>query len=287
MSNELVSPRYFQLPPLDAPGTVAMATSTLASAPKAAPPAVKKALKKVVSTLAEMKEVLAGEPIAMPDVSRAADLSLDRSWGGLSGRISSYTFLPEDRYPKVSTANELMRTLFPDGLSFLKLPYRQEWAESERRLERIEMMGLEAKIHEVAGRDHLEEVRRAHLVYGEVLGITRPNPLAQAPERAEKLRALRKALNHYVLNLLACLDEEDPETEEMVRRALQPIDEFRAAAPGRRSASDDDGPETEVPPVASPVVASPPPVAVGGGAAPIAPSPAPIPVRSTPTDAPS
>lgn len=40
----------------------------------------------------------------------------------------------------------MMQTLFPTGLDFLKLPYPEEWAESERRLTMIKTDELAAEI---------------------------------------------------------------------------------------------------------------------------------------------
>lgn len=282
MGNELLSINYVQLPNLDAAGTVAMATGLVAGIPKDAPPALKKAGRAVANALETLKAVIAGAPVESQDDKRPADLALDRAWAGAFGRISSYAMLPEEHYPKVSKANELLQALFPEGLTFLKLPYRQEWAESESRLERIGKLGLEAAFTEIAGRDHLEQVRRTHAVYGEVLGITKPNPLAQAPERAEKVRAVRRTMNHYVLNVLAVLDEDDKESVEMVRRALQPIDEFRAANNARRSSNNSEADETDpsVPSVPGPEVVVPSNPSAPGAAVPIS-------VRPAPSDSPN
>lgn len=72
-----------------------------------------------------------------------------------------------------------------------------------------------------------------------------------------------------MLNVLAILDEEDKGSVEMIRRALQPIDEFRAAASARRSGGPSEPEESEpsVPEAvanapSSPPVSEPGPVAV-------------------------
>ncbi len=56
--------------------------------------------------------------------------------------------------------------LFREGLSFLKLPYHEEWAEREKRLQRIDAEGLCKDLDALAGKDFLDAVRGAHERYG-------------------------------------------------------------------------------------------------------------------------
>lgn len=69
-------------------------------------------------------------------------------------------------------ATVLLQTLFPTGLDFLKLPYAEEWAESERRLAMIKRDGLASELEALAGKPYLPAVKKAHTAYGAALGIT-------------------------------------------------------------------------------------------------------------------
>lgn len=51
-----------------------------------------------------------------------ADAAIDRAWGAFHGRLVAYAYLPADRYKESAQAAHLVRTLFPDGLAFLRLP---------------------------------------------------------------------------------------------------------------------------------------------------------------------
>ncbi|MBK6685957.1 MAG: hypothetical protein IPG45_15900 [Deltaproteobacteria bacterium] len=93
-------------------------------------------------------------------------------------------------------------------------------------------------------------------------------PAAQSPVRAERLRELRRLMNRYVVRVLAQLDD-DAESQAMVRQALQPIDDFRAAQARRAvSSAAVEEPEAEGPQARGGAVA--PVAAPVNGAAPVA-----------------
>jgi hypothetical protein len=135
-------------------------------------------------------------------------------------------------------------------------------------------------LNDLAGEEFLTEIRRTHEVYLEVLGITKVAPAAQSPVRAERVRELRRLMKRHVVRVLAQL-EDDAQSQGMVRQALQPIDDFRAAQARRAVSSAAEEPEAEGPQVGGGVVAPVAPVAApGNGAAPVA-------VPGAPNNAPS
>ena len=211
---------------------------------KGAPAAVKKAAEAMKSAAGALGEAWREIVATRADVRRPADAALDGAWSNLYGRLVSYAALPEVEYPGAAKAAALVESLFPDGLSFLRLPYNQQWAESDKRLKQIESEGWKKDIDRLAGPEFLEHLKAAHEEYGAVLGLTRraadppePRPLA------ELLRELRKAIGRYVLRLLA-LEDGDEEANASIRKALRPIDELRAAnAARRRPGAEDDGAE--------------------------------------------
>lgn len=166
--------------------------------------------------------------------ARPADLRLDRAWGAVHARLTAWTVFPPDD-PDHATSTALTERLFPTGLDFLRLPFLAEHAQSERRVTIIENESLRADLDHLVGEVFMDELLAAHAAYGEALGITTA-PEATAPEPAidEPLRTLSQAIVAYALQVVAF--GALPGNLDAARRALQPIDEFRAAV-GRRASS--------------------------------------------------
>jgi hypothetical protein len=166
--------------------------------------------------------------------ARPADLRLDRAWGAVHARLTAWTVFPPDD-PDHETSTALADRLFPTGLDFLRLPFMAEHAQSERRVKIIENEALRADLDHLVGEAFMDELLAAHAAYGDALGITKATEAA-TPEPAidEPLRMLSQAIVAYALQVVAF--GALPGNLEAARRALRPIDEFRAAA-GRRTSS--------------------------------------------------
>ncbi|MCK6546340.1 hypothetical protein L6R52_10865 [Myxococcota bacterium] len=254
MAIEIDYNRYIPLPIFDAAGGLALSRALVAAHPRGLPAKVKKLLEQLKVADASLRERWRDADLEEVDTRRPADLALDRAWGAFHDRIRTHSEMPTERVKNAAEAKALHAKLFPTGLQFLKLPYVEEWAESEKRLERIRDEGLERALDRIAGPEYLEEVRHCHKVYGAVLGITERREAAEAaPGGLERLRELRKVMQRYVSNLVVLGDEE--ELEPLVRAALAPIDEFRAQAGTRRARGDNDrdAPVPEAPVPAAPV----------------------------------
>lgn len=183
--------------------------------------------------------------------AKPADLRLDAAVRGLYNRIFAATDLPPE-LPEQAVAEKLLKTLFGDGLGWLTLRYDEEWAHVGKLLKRIDDEGHAANIDTVAGPAYLAEVRRAYERYGEVLGKTQPKPAYEAEQAnmLDGLKELSKVIGNYTLQVLAMGDETKPETIEVVRNALRPIDEYRAAM--NRAASRSSGKSEPAPMPATP-----------------------------------
>jgi hypothetical protein len=255
MNDDFDASLYVRAPVIDVGSGIALGIALLSALPKEAPADVKKSaqkLRKSVITLQGAWEK-AGDPIGLRD-KRPADQATDNAWSCLHGRLSNYAYLPAAHHPKAARAQAIIDQLFPDGLTFLQLPYATEWAESEKRIARIDKTNLVNDIDVIAGAEFLDEVRRAHAEYGQALGITKA-PKSEAPESlAEPLRALAKAIAQYALKLAGLAGDSD-DALRMARAALRPIDEHRATT-AKRAASGDKGdkaePSGEAPPPATP-----------------------------------
>jgi hypothetical protein len=153
--------------------------------------------------------------------------------------------LPAERIPESRQAQELLRTLFPDALAFLRLPYEAQWAEAESRLRTVEQLRLLADLQRLAGSEFVAEVQRTHDTYGKVLGLgqrrdSRPPvhhgqgsrvtmeldgdaPLDSSAKREMRF-ALSRAIAQYALKVVAFSDESDGQLHAL----LAPIKELQA-----------------------------------------------------------
>lgn len=228
--------RFTNIPMLDVPTTVTLAVEILARVPKKPAPSVRKAARKVRESLDALR---AGWHAQAPapkseQARRAADQATDNAWSALQRRLAAYGQLPVDHYPDAARANELGTVLFPDGLRFLTLPWKTQWAEGDKRLTQIDEGKLGADIDKLAGVHFLAEIRRTHEEYGNALGISTPLPeAAPTPAVGEPLVELRRNLKRYALQLIATADEDSEESIHAVVLALAPID---AARPAREKA---------------------------------------------------
>ncbi|MCU0687190.1 MAG: hypothetical protein MUF34_33920 [Polyangiaceae bacterium] len=68
-----------------------------------------------------------------------ADQQLDTTWSGLHGLMTAWTKLPStpEGVEKGQRARVVLEIVFPGGLRFLNLPYREQWGESQTRLDRL------------------------------------------------------------------------------------------------------------------------------------------------------
>ncbi len=226
---------YFRPPVLDAASGISLGIALLHALPKGAPAPVKAALKRLRARTAALQEAWrAGDAIERSPDPRPADRRLDVAWGALFARLDAYANLPEN-YPRARRAAELEQVVFPAGLSFLKLAYNAEWAESEKRLARIDE-GLAADLVALAGDDFLAEVRAAHAAYGEALGITRAKGAPRASvSMVEPLRAFARALRDYTVKIVGQIELDDPASVAFARAALRPLDDLRALGAARRA----------------------------------------------------
>src|SRR5262249_29973943 len=128
----------------------------------------------------------------------------------------------------------------PNDRGWLNAPYQVEWAESEKRLKKIDEENFAADTEALAGPEFFLEVRRAHKAYGIALGVTKPSQEAPEVNLADPLRAVARSIARYGVAVAGMVDD-DPATLAIVRKALRPIDDFREAQ-ARRSADGTDAP---------------------------------------------
>lgn len=255
MSDEFDPTPYVRPPIFDVASGVALGIALLSAAPKPAPDHVKKAAQKVrKETLALQAAWARSDAIPAPPDRRKADMRIDNAWGILLDRIESYASLPVADFPKAARARDLVDLLAKDR-EWLKLPYEAEWAQSDKRITKIDDEELGADIDDLAGPEFLKEVRTAHKAYGVALGVTKAAGEAPEVNLADPLRALSRAIARYGLTVAGMADDEAA-TLAVVRKALRPIDDYREGQARRTSSG---GQETPSNPPATPTTPVPDP----------------------------
>jgi hypothetical protein len=254
MSDDFDPTPYVRPPVLDVASGVALGVALLTALPKEAPENVRRAAKKLRSATVDLQQAWGATGRSAPMEKRPADIRVDKAWGALYSRLDAYASLPAGEHKRAKRAAELLDLIYPDGLQFLTLPYSAEWAEGEKRLRLIEDDELAEDLDALAGPEFLAEVRKAHKLYGEAIGITKPSGEAKRVNLVDPLRALGRAITQYALQVIAMVDDEKAESVEVVKRALRPIDDHRTDAAHRvaRADKEDEPPpatETSVPEV--------------------------------------
>ena len=151
------------------------------------------------------------------------DRRSDGAWGALFSWLGGWSKLP-DSVPQSAKARTITGELFPEGLKFLTLPYKEQWAEADTRLLRLTSQKHDVEIESLGGKVFLDELRAAHAEYGEALGITKPpeKPAAETNLR-DALAAFRNALRAYVVRVSAQVDEDDAESSALASALLEPL----------------------------------------------------------------
>ncbi|HEU4406749.1 MAG TPA: hypothetical protein VFS43_15895 [Polyangiaceae bacterium] len=142
-------------------------------------------------------------PAAAPNAAAEADLWVDTAWGAFHGVLKGWARLPARGGPgeaQSARAGVLLRGLFSDGLRFLKLPHDQEWAETQRRLDRVDEPDFAAHVEALGAEPFVDAIKRAFEAYGEALRAGKARAEAPAKVR-EPLARFVAALRSYALNV--------------------------------------------------------------------------------------
>lgn len=178
---------------------------------------------------------------------RKADIVVDNAVGALDQFLEAWARLP-DTLPEAQLAAATRQTLFPDGTSFLKLTFEQEWAQIDRRVALIKSEGLDKQIAKLGGSAFVGHLQEAHQAYGKALGLTAvPAGTTETVALRDPLFALVSALRLYVIKVTAYRDEEKPDTVALAERLLRPLTTWTSKAP--KSSGDSE-------PVPAPIPAS-------------------------------
>lgn len=224
-----------QLPRLDAVGAVALGERLLqaANAEGELPRSIRRAKDTLEEELASLRRAAAarlasaaaGDPVLVAE----ADRLLDSCWTALFDWLTGFSKLP-DGAAEGEEARALLGELYPDGLSFILLPYELEWNQSDLRLGRIEGESLGDRIRALGGQVFITSLATAHGAYGKLLGLPRPAgaPRDGSPGVAEALESFASALRVYALKVTAIVEVDEPGTADLSNRLLDPLLHYKS-----------------------------------------------------------
>jgi hypothetical protein len=227
---------YTTYPDLNEEGLIALVQAVVAQAPADPAPAVKPRLQRLQGEATEFAsgsaERRAAETRGRLQEVRKVDQRLDAAWGANFRRVEAWSMMPEGSHPQVAKAQEVMKKVFGNGLGFVTAKYSEEWAKSQALLDLIKAEKLEPTLIELVGAEFVKELKDAHQAYRELVDVKAPEP---KPMVRDGIRRLADDLAQYALQIIAAVDPEKPETAEMARRALKPIDDYREQVKARRA----------------------------------------------------
>lgn len=187
---------------------------------------------------------------------RRSDWTIDNAWSATFDWLTGWCKLPAEKNPHLEESVSLRELIFPDALSFTKLPYKVEWRESQSRLDAIVENGYEPTFKKLGGGVFLTHLREAHAAYGEALHITVPKPAPAAlGDVKTAFLAVLDALRDYVKRVASYGDPDVPGSEELGEALLlplvewdaKPVDSIREATlPGQATPPEADKPVAEV-----------------------------------------
>lgn len=245
MTRELTVENAITLPRLDATSAVALGQEILLTGKqiKTLPKFISNTFARLETDHQALQKAMqaslgAGNSINT-NQAREADRAEDNAVAALFDFLAAWARLPET-LTESSDANHLIRVLFPQGLKFLNLSYKLEWAEVEARLARIKQDKLDEIIKQLGGAPFLKHLQTVHATYGQVLGMTslkaNEEDLTTTAVVREPFQRFLATLRSYVLKVLAYQDETQPDTFELSEQLLRPINEWQSR-PTRKTIS--------------------------------------------------
>lgn len=167
-------------------------------------------------------QALASKHRAQPDPlrARASDQAVDQAFSALHDWLYGWCKLPT---AEADQARVIHAALFPNGLKFTHLPYKQEWAEAKAKLDRITLDGFDKEIQRLGGQPLLDQARAAHHAYGETLGITLTMPDVGTVKLRELLLSFNRYLRAYVVAVTAHTDPDEPTSGALADALLAPL----------------------------------------------------------------
>lgn len=251
--NKMDVQTYVRAPILSAWKAVVLGLRLILAAPADLSERSRAALEAVRAAIIAVQAIARQRQRASPESLKKYDTPLDSGWVGLRMSLEAVARLVDT--PEAERATKLLARVFPAGTGFVQLAYEQQWTESENLLTRIDEDGLEAEIVALVGPLFLPFIRAAHLAFGEALGlVSAPREMAETNALGEAVSEASFAISEYGRIMAGELDRADPASVERFKKAMAPLDAFRAThargAPQGGDVEPPVEPETDVDPEA-------------------------------------
>jgi hypothetical protein len=219
-----------QLPALEVGDGMALAAALVAAGKQRSLPgniaAAHQRLEEAADGLAGIWSDGAADSLVARERVAQCDRALDAAWAGLYYLLVAWSKLPAER-SLAAQATQVSDVLFPEGLRFTLLPFRVEWSESQRRLDRLRQDRLDELIAQLSGTVFLDAIWAAHRDYSEVLGMHAGQLSATDLEAARQpFQKLLTALRTYVLKVSAHADSDDPVAAGLAAALLTPLTDW-------------------------------------------------------------
>ncbi len=220
---------FIQLPMLGEAGTLTLVEELEGCAKKApkVPPGVMGALLRVLEATEGLKKNIALRErtgSSADPKARAADRALDDAWGAFQSWLLGWTRLPDRAHPRITAARTLYAGLFPKGLQFLTLDFKDEWTESQNRLDQIARLRLDEVIDALGGGPFLATIARAHKAYGDALQITGKGSGPEPDSLVRRsLDEVHLELREYVAQVAATVRRSDQSSVDVAAVLLAPL----------------------------------------------------------------
>lgn len=208
-----------------------------ATMPKGMPPHVKKAAQKLSRVVSQAQSALAQrqkELGKLPEQStRELDNAADQIWAALRDALDAVSRLPAS-CERARKAKKLLIEIFPEGTTFLRLSFAEQFVQMDTILKRIDQGGLAKAVDALVGPEFLLEIRAVHPRYAAMVAsrLKQPGP---ADSLLDHLRSLQRSIVEYATAVASTIDSEDETTLTQAVLALRPIDNHRQQlATGKR-----------------------------------------------------
>lgn len=247
---------YQRMGRLDVLEALALGRALLELCPKEQSPQLDRIATKLERIVAEGEAMLTTRRRESAPIDHSADLSLDALadslWGALRNRLDGWGVFEHPAWAgvlpahgkrsatavalaqarkKAERARELSTRLFgAEGLAFVRLPYPAQAQSMASILRLIDEDGLAPAIDELAGTELRLALVACQVQYEAMVKARMSRTDRRSGHFGVLGGKLRRLLARYVNAVLTLLDEDEPDTLDMVLAALQPVEVLRSQA---------------------------------------------------------
>lgn len=208
--------------------------------PRDATPEEESAMVQVEDVAQHVKVVYAERDRVSPSRTRARLGSFANAWSAIHEQLTAKGRLPEELGDIGPRALALNAAYFAEGVGFVKHDAYAAWFEGHRRIERLEGEGTMGELEALVGPEAIAYARKATDELGDAFGAgSTAIDVPSSTALADVLNKFSRAVGAYARLLMARVDEDDPASIERFRRAMQPIDDFRAMRDAKDAPSRD------------------------------------------------